>query len=81
MVVKNVTNNLFDVFWKDGWDNCVRVKKIGSDFRVVKAFKRPPRDVFQFIKRTFQLNQLLIQHLRILILLLTLIHWSNKMKF
>lgn len=51
MVVKNVTNNLFDVFWKDGWDNCVRVKRIGRDFRVVKAYKKPPRDVFQFIKR------------------------------
>ena len=51
MVVRNVTNNLFDVFWKDGWDNCVRVKRIGKDFRVVKAFKKPPRDVFQFIKR------------------------------
>ena len=51
MVIKNVTNNLFDVFWKDGWDNCVRVKRIGKDFRVVKAFKKPPRDVFQFIKR------------------------------
>jgi len=51
MVVKNVTNNLFDVFWKDGWDNCVRVKRIGKDFRVVKAYKKAPRDVFQFIKR------------------------------
>ena len=50
MIVKNVTNNLFDVFWKDGWDNCIRVKKVGQDFRVVKAFKKPPKDVFQFIR-------------------------------
>ena len=44
----------FHESWKDGWDNCVRVKKIGSDFRVVKALKKPPKDVFQFIKRTCQ---------------------------
>ena len=22
-----VTKKIFDIFWKDGWDNCVRVKK------------------------------------------------------
>jgi hypothetical protein len=50
MVIKHITRNLFDVFWKDGWDNCVRIKRNGNSFRVIRAYKKPPRDVFEFIK-------------------------------
>lgn len=51
MIIKKVTNSIFDVFWKDGWDNCIRIKSIGSkEYRIIKAYKKPPRDVFQFIK-------------------------------
>ena len=50
MVVRHITKNLFDVFWKEGWDNCVRIKRIDHSFRVIKAYKKPPRDVFEFIK-------------------------------
>ncbi len=50
MLVKKITNNLFDVFWKDGWENCVRIKKNEIDFRIVRAYKKPPRVVLEFIK-------------------------------
>jgi hypothetical protein len=50
MVIKYITNNLFDVFWKDGWENCVRVKKQEESFRIIRAFKKPPRDLQTFLK-------------------------------
>ena len=50
MVIRYITKNLFDVFWKEGWDNCVRIKRKDKSFRIVKAWKKPPRDVFEFIK-------------------------------
>jgi hypothetical protein len=54
MVIKHVTNNLFDVFWKEGWDNCVRVKRIKSNFVIVKAWRKPPKDLFSFLKGAFK---------------------------
>mgnify|MGYP001579945999 FL=1 len=50
MVIKHITKNLFDVFWKDGWENCVRIKRKDDSFRVIKAYKKPPQEVFRFIK-------------------------------
>lgn len=51
MIIKKVTNSIFDIFWKDGWDNCIRIKSTGNkEYRIIKAYKKPPRDVFQFIK-------------------------------
>lgn len=51
LVVKNVTNNIMDVFWKEGWDNCVRVRrdKIGS-LSIVKAYCQPPKSLMSELK-------------------------------
>ena len=48
---KYITRTLFDAFWGDGWDNCARVKR-GRDgaFIIVKAFKKPPRDLLETLK-------------------------------
>jgi len=54
MLIKHITKNLFDVFWKTGWDNCVRIKRNGEAFRVIKAYKKPPQDVFKFIKESIK---------------------------
>jgi|TARA_R110000765_G_scaffold318221_1_gene410524 hypothetical protein len=54
MVVRHITKNLFDVFWKDGWDNCVRIKRNNGSFRVIKAYKKPPREVFEFLKGVYK---------------------------
>jgi hypothetical protein len=49
---KYITRNLFDVFWGDGWDNCARVKwgKDKKDFIIVRAYKRPPKDLIEVMK-------------------------------
>ena len=54
MLIKYISKNLFDVFWKTGWDNCVRVKVKDNEFRVIKAYKKPPQDVFKFIKESIK---------------------------
>ena len=54
MLIKHITKNLFDVFWKTGWENCVRVKRDKDSFRVIRAYKKPPQDVFKFIKESFK---------------------------
>ena len=28
LVIKRVSNNVFDIFFGKGWDNCVRVRKL-----------------------------------------------------
>lgn len=54
MVIKHITNNLFDVFWKDGWENCVRIKKQQKNYFIVKAWKKPPRELNDFLKGAFK---------------------------
>jgi len=54
MVIRYVTKNLFDVFWKDGWENCVRIKRKDDSFRVIKAYKKPPQEVFKYIKEIYK---------------------------
>lgn len=49
---KYITRNLFDVFWGDGWDNCVRLKwgKDKKDIILVRAYKNPPKDLMKTVK-------------------------------
>ena len=54
MLIKYISKNLFDVFWKTGWENCVRVKRDKDSFRVIRAYKKPPQDVFKFIKESIK---------------------------
>ena len=47
-----VTKKIFDIFWKEGWDNCVRVKKTkNNSIAVIKAFKKPPQHLLTAVKQ------------------------------
>jgi len=50
MKVIAITNNLFDVFWQNGWENCCRIKKHKGSLVVVRAWKKPPRDLINALK-------------------------------
>lgn len=51
LTYRYITKNFFDVFWGDGWDNCVRVKQNrDKEIIVVRAYKRPPKDLIAIIK-------------------------------
>lgn len=51
---KFITKNFFDVFWGDGWDNCIRVKRNqAGEFIIVRAYKKPPRDIIKQIAGEF----------------------------
>lgn len=51
LVYRYVTRNFLDVFWGDGWDNCVRIKRNkDNDIVIVRAYKRPPKDLIATIK-------------------------------
>jgi hypothetical protein len=46
-----ITRNFFDVFWGEGWDNCVRIKRIkDGSYVIVRAYKKPPKDLLVTIK-------------------------------
>ncbi len=48
---KYITKNFFDVFWGDGWDNCIRVKRNQQkNFVILRAYKKPPRDIIKQIE-------------------------------
>ena len=47
-----VTKKIFDIFWKEGWDNCVRDKKTKNNtIAVIKAFKKPPQHLLTAVKK------------------------------
>lgn len=51
---KYITKNFFDVFWGDGWDNCIRVKRNQQkNFVILRAYKKPPRDIIKQIEGDF----------------------------
>lgn len=42
-----VSNKIFDVFWGDGWDNCIRVIKKNNKLDVLKFYKKPPQHLLE----------------------------------
>mgnify|MGYP003112274105 CR=1 FL=1 len=43
-----VSNKIFDVFWGDGWDNCVRVMRNKKNkLDVLKYYKKPPQHLLE----------------------------------
>lgn len=43
-----VSRKIFDVFWGDGWHNCVRVlKNKENKLEILKYYKKPPQHLLE----------------------------------